>query len=181
MLFRSLEYAVNITKEKNSEAELAKYHENLETMVKERTEKLKTALEQNRYQLVRLDLLVEALGIGLWDMQIVNGDPYNPNNTVNWSDEFWQLLGYTDKTDFPNTMNGWSDRLHPDDKERTLDVFIRHVLDRTGKTPYDIEYKLLKKNGEYAHFKAFGATVRDKEGYPLRVAGAILEIKEEKT
>ena len=178
-----LEYATNITERKNNEAELIKYRDNLESLVKERTDELNSvntslmkALSEDKYQLAKLDLLVEASGIGLWDMQVVKGDPTNPNNTIVWSDEFRKLLGYSNEEDFPNKLNSWSNKLHPDDKERLLDAFTAHLLDRTGNTPYNIEYRLLKKNGEYARFKAFGATIRDEEGNALRVAGAIQEI-----
>lgn len=34
------------------------------------------------------------------------------------------------------------------------------------------------KNGEYRHFRAFGATLRDASGAPIRVAGALEDINE---
>jgi PAS domain-containing protein len=77
-------------------------------------------------------------------------------------------------------LSSWGDKLHPDDKERTLDAFAQHLLDRTGNTPYDLEYRLLKKNGEYSYYHAFGATIRDEEGYALRVTGAIQDITKDK-
>ena len=170
----------DITERKKNEIELSRYREKLEDLVKERTEELNAANLANKYQLVVLGLLVEASGIGLWDMEVVKGDPVNPNNPFTWSDEFRKILGYSSETDFPDILSSWSDKLHPDDKKRTLDAFARHLLDRSGKTPYDVEYQLLRKNGEYGHFKAYGATVRDEEGYALRVAGALLDITEKK-
>jgi len=67
-----------------------------------------------------------------------------------------------------------------DNKDRTLDCFLRHLLDKTGQTPYDLEYRLLKKNGEYGYFHAYGETVRDASGCAIRVAGALKDITEEK-
>jgi len=139
-------------------------------------EKLVKVKSENDYQLTKLGLLIKAANIGLWDMEVVQGDPLNPNNAFNWSDEFRKMLGYSSVVDFPNVLNSWSDKLHPEDKERSLEAFARHLLDRTGNTPYDLEYRLLKKNGEYSHFHAFGATFRDENGYALRVAGAIQDI-----
>jgi len=136
------------------------------------------ALKQDEFELVKLNLVVKVSGIALWDMQVVKGDPINPANTFTWSDEFRRMLGYSNETDFPNVLSSWSDRLHPEDKARALDCFSRHLLDRTGKTPFDIQYRLLKKNNEYSYFHAFGATVRDDEGYAVRVAGAIEDITE---
>jgi len=142
-------------------------------------EELTKVMAENDYQLTKYTLLIKAANIGLWDMRVVKGDPVNPNNTFEWSESFRQLVGYSEE-EFPNVLHSWSDRLHPSDKERTLDAFSRHLLDRTGNTPYDLEYRLLKKNGEYAHFHAFGATTRDENGFALRVAGAIQDITEAK-
>ena len=132
--------------------------------------------EQNQYQLTKLSLVMNASKIGLWDMHVVKGDPVNPNNSFTWSEEFRNMFGYSDENEFPNVLSSWSEKLHPDDKEKTLNAFAKHLLDRTGKTPYDIEYRILKKNGEYSYFHAFGATLRDEQGHAIRVAGAIQDI-----
>jgi len=89
-------------------------------------------------------------------------------------------LGYSNEAEFPNVLNSWSDKLHPEDKEKTLNAFAAHIIDRTGKTPFDVQYRLLKKSGEYGWFKAFGETIRDAEGYAIRVAGGIQEITKDK-
>jgi PAS domain S-box-containing protein len=137
-----------------------------------------TLHEQNEFQMTELELIMQASNIGLWDMLVVKGDPVNPSNAFHWTEKFRHLLGYSNEIDFPNVLSSWSDRLHPEDKKRALESFAQHLLDRSGKTPFDIEYRLLKKNGEYAHFHAYGSTVRDEQGYALRVAGAIQDITE---
>ena len=174
----------------NQEEELRQNMEEMQATQEEMMRKNRDAEEahaelvkvmaENEYQITKYSLLIKAAKIGLWDMQVVKGDPINPNNTFNWSDELRHMLGYSDESDFPNLLNSWSDKLHPYDKERTLDAFAKHLLDTTGNTPYDLEYRLLKKDGEYAHFRAFGATTRDENGYALRVAGAIQDITETK-
>ncbi|MDR0444188.1 MAG: PAS domain-containing protein, partial [Treponema sp.] len=132
------------------------------------------------YDLMKYKLTSEALGIALWDMDVVEGDPVNPNNKFTWSHEFRQMLGFSDEADFPNILSSWSGRLHPEDQKRTLDAFEAHMTDRTGKIPYDLEYRLMLKNGEYRHFRAFGTTMRDSNGTPLRVAGALQDIHDKK-
>jgi len=132
------------------------------------------------YMEAKLKLIIRASNIALWDMKIVDGDPVNPSNTFHWSNEFRYLLGYSNEIDFPNILCSWSDKLHPEDKKRTLDSFARHILDRSGRTPYDIEYRVQKKNGDYAYFHAFGTTIRDKQGHALKVAGAVQDITEAK-
>jgi len=150
------------------------------TDIFQREMQLVRARELNELQLTKLNLVVQATKIGLWDMEVVQDDPVNPSNTFIWSEEFRRMLGYTDENDFPNMLSSWSNLLHPEDKEAALDAFARHILDKTGKTPYDVEYRLLRKTGEYAYYRASGETIRDKNGNPIRVAGALMDITETK-
>ena len=130
--------------------------------------------------IIRSDLINQAAGVGLWDMSVIAGDPVNPKNEFWWSEQFRKMLGFTDEKDFPNVLESWSSRLHANDKDRVLTAFAAHLTDRTGKTPYDIEYQLALKNGSYRWFRATGATMRDPSGIPLRVAGALKNIHDEK-
>ncbi|MCL2125505.1 MAG: PAS domain S-box protein [Oscillospiraceae bacterium] len=150
------------------------------TDVYEREMELAHARELNELQLLKLNLAAKATKIGLWDMEIVSDDPVNPNNAFVWSDEFRQMLGYKDENDFPSVFKSWIDRLHPEDKEGAIDAFARHLMDETGKTPFDIEYRLMKKDGEYSYYRASGETIRDEHGTALRVAGALMDITETK-
>ncbi|MDR0328216.1 MAG: PAS domain-containing protein [Planctomycetaceae bacterium] len=150
------------------------------TGIREREKELVRVRQQNELQLTKLNLMVQATKIGLWDMEVVNEFPINPDNIFIWSDEFRRMLGFSNETDFPNVLRSWSDRLHPADVVRVLDDFQKHLLDKTGSTPYDVEYRLFKKNGEYGYFRASGETIRDEDGNPLRVAGALIDITETK-
>ena len=145
-----------------------------------RAKELIEVQKMNELQLSKLNLMVRATKIGLWDMEVVEGDPVNPANFFVWSDELRHMLGFVDENDFPNILSSWSDRLHPEDKEGILDAFEKHLTDKTGKTPYNVEYRLLKKDGEYAYFRASGETIRDENGNPLRIAGALMDVTETK-
>jgi len=150
------------------------------TEIHEREMQLAHARELNELQLLKLNLAVKGTKIALWDMEIVSSDFINPANTFIWSDEFRHMLGFSDENDFPNVFKSWMDRVHPDDKNQALDPFVEHLLDKSGQTPYDVEYRLLKKNGEYGYFRASGETIRDENGNPVRVAGALMDITETK-
>ncbi|MDR3000658.1 MAG: response regulator [Fibromonadaceae bacterium] len=130
------------------------------------------------YDLMKYKLTGDTLGIALWDMDVISGDPINPNNKFTWSQEFRAMLGFSDEADFPNVLQSWSNRLHPEDKERTLRALTAHINDHSGKTPYDVEYRLMLKDGHYRYFRAFGTSQRDSAGTPLRVAGALEDITE---
>ena len=150
------------------------------TDIHEREIKLASAQQKNELQLNKLNAVVKATKIGLWDVAIVNNDPTNPENIFSWSDEFRYMLGYTNEIDFPNTADSYYDRLHPDDLEKASTAIIKHLSDKTGKTPYDIEYRLMKKNGEYSYFRACGESIRDNEGNARYIAGAAMDITETK-
>lgn len=126
--------------------------------------------------LVRFDLAREMLQDGLWDLEVVAGDPVNPKNEFWWSDQFRRLLGYENVQEFPNVLDSWASKLHPEDAQRTVDAFTAHLTDRTGRTPYDLEYRLLCKDGEYRWFRARGQTKRAEDGTPLRVVGALSDL-----
>ncbi|MBP2111282.1 methyl-accepting chemotaxis protein [Paenibacillus silagei] len=132
------------------------------------------------YYKVRLEMITEAIEISLWEMDVYEGDPVNPNNEFRWTDELRRMIGYTDEHDFPNVLESWSNCLHPEDKEGVLQLFADHMLDRTGTIKYDIEYRLKTKAGEYKWFQATGTTVRSADGSPIMVAGALLDIHDKK-
>ena len=128
----------------------------------------------------RHDAIDSTLSEGSWSMNVVGRDPSNPNNAFWWSQQFRRLLGYQDENDFPNVLNSWSDSLHPEDKQAALDAFNSHVSDYTDATPFDLEYRLRRKDGVYRWFHAIGKTVRESDGTPIVVAGSILDITDSK-
>jgi len=160
--FAIITYAHDVTEMRNREIELI------------RTQKI------NEVQLTKLNLMVKGAHIALWDMEISKDNPTDFTNAIIYADEFRYMLGYSDETDFPNVLSSWSDKLHPEDKDRAVNAFSAHILDKTGKTPFDVEYRLLKKDGEYSYFHAYGATTREEDGTPIRVAGALMDVSEQK-
>ena len=134
---------------------------------------------QEDIQSLKLFLVAKATDIGLWDMPINSDDPANPYNIFNFSDNFRKLLGYENEEDFPNIFKSQVDCIHPNDREFVLNSYAVHVLDTSGKTPYDLEYRMIKKNGEIGFFRDVGETMRDENGKPLFVAGALLDKTEE--
>jgi len=144
----------------------------------------RNSIEKNffisEYDLMKYRLTSEALGIALWDMDFVNEDPSDPDNIFVWSKEVRQMFGFDDENDFPNVLSSLTNRIHPEDSQKAMKAFNKHVLDKTGKTPFNVEYRVKLKNGKYKYFNAFGTTLRDSEGLPLRVAGAFLDIDKRK-
>jgi PAS domain S-box-containing protein len=125
---------------------------------------------------IKYSLVSKSLDVALWDMLVDPSDPTGSNNEFCWSDEFRHLLGFSDEHDFPNLLSSWADRLHPEDKNKTLQAFSAHLNDYTGRTPYNVKYRLQNKVGEYVWLRADGATIRTSKGIPIRVAGSVQDI-----
>ncbi|MDM5280355.1 PAS domain-containing protein [Paenibacillus silvae] len=128
----------------------------------------------------RYDLVNRALVEAPWDMTVVAGDVVNPDNEFWWSPQFRKELGFNNEEDFPNVFSSWSSRLHPEDHDRVINDFAKHMNDYSGRTPYDLDYRLQRKNGEYRWYHAGGETIRDENGVPLRVAGTIRDVTHQK-
>ncbi len=156
--------------------------ENLSSIEANAVNKLKNAIDNYKraleYENMKYKLTSDSLGVALWDMDITDGDPFSPDSHVRWSDDLRRMLGFTDERDFPNNIEAYVACLHPDDKDFALDNIAKHVLDRTGKTPYNFNVRLKLKNGTYRHFHALGNTVRTEAGVPYRAAGALEDIND---
>jgi len=117
----------------------------------------------------RLDLATKSAGAGIWDWDIVTNEVYQ-------SPRFKELLGYEDH-EVEASFDFWEKNLHPDERDLVIkalnDNLERHI-------PFDKEYRLKTKSGEYHWFKSVGKTIRDDQNKPIRMSGAIIDINERK-
>ncbi|MDR3019926.1 MAG: response regulator, partial [Treponema sp.] len=142
--------------------------------------KLIEQFRSNEYDIMKYKLANDALSIALWDLNVVDGQPLGPGSKFTWSQEFRDMLGFSDENDFPNTAEALIEQFYPGDGEKVIDAFMKHAMDYTGKTPYDIEYHIKTKSGEYRCFHALETTQRDCAGNPLRMSGTLMDITEKK-
>ena len=123
-----------------------------------------------------LDILSSHAGVGLWDAILHEGDPMSPQARWTWSAEFRRLCGFSSQSEFPDVVQSWSDRLHPEDVDKTFAAFMG-ALNRTfGSDAYDTTYRLRVKDGSYRWFRATGGVVRDRNGKPRRACGSLTDI-----
>ena len=115
---------------------------------------------------VRTRLLIKAANLGLWDWDLLTNDVY-------FSPEWKRQLGYDDH-EFPNDYSAWNSRLHPDDVEATM-AAVQGFLDER-RSAYDIEFRLLHKDGSWRWILARADVVRDDTGRPIRMMGCHLYI-----
>ncbi|MCA2380093.1 PAS domain-containing protein [Agrobacterium genomosp. 3 str. RTP8] len=127
----------------------------------------------------RSNLLDEACGIGLWEAVLHNGDALHPKTRFAWSPEFRRLIGFDTEEDFPNLVNSWSDRLHPDDVSATFAAFAKHLEDKTGSVRYSVNYRLKVRDGSYKWFRATGGCVHQADGTTIRACGSLTDVNEE--
>ena len=120
-----------------------------------------------------LDTLGQHCGIGLWDAVFHEGDAMHPKARWTWSNEFRRLLGFRTTSEFPDVVQSWSERLHPDDAAATFAAF--GATCASGKS-YDVKYRLKVKSGEYRWFRATGGVVLDERRKPRRACGSLVDI-----
>jgi PAS domain S-box-containing protein len=113
-------------------------------------------------------LLAELVPQLIW---ITRPDGYHDYFNQRWYD-------YTGTTLEQTRGEGWSQLLHPDDLERTLETW-HHSL-RTGE-PYDIEYRFKEaRTGEYRWFLGRAVPARDERGAITRWFGTCTDIDDQK-
>lgn len=143
-----------------------------------------TQRKQNELKLTeainRFDLATQATKEGLWEMNVVAKDPINPDNSAWWSSRFKELLEYDDNDIFPEKLDTWASKLHPEDREKVMKALYEHLVDKTGNVPFDTEFRILNRKGEYLWFSSTAETQRDEVGTPLKIAGSIRNINRRK-
>ena len=95
---------------------------------------------------------------------------------IEWFGNLDKLLGYA-QGEFPKTFEAWMNNIHPDDRNR-ITVAVNNHLKKNK--PYNVEYRVRKKDGNYNYWWARGIAVRDEKGNPYRWVGAITDITERK-
>jgi PAS domain S-box-containing protein len=118
----------------------------------------------------RYSLMTDGSGDGLWDIDTTD-------DTIWYSPAYRNLLGYEGEHDYPSTLQTWRDGIHPDDRTATLEAY--HSLIENG-TPYNPEYRIRNKQGEWRWLKTRSKSQLDEQGKIYRVAGAVTDITDQK-
>ncbi|MCW6512875.1 methyl-accepting chemotaxis protein [Lichenifustis flavocetrariae] len=128
----------------------------------------------------RAELLDDACGVGLWEAVLFQGDAMHAKSIWTWSPEFRRLLGYESESEYPNVVQSWSDRLHPDDVAPTFAAFVGHLADKSGRSRYDVTYRLKVRDGSYRWFRATGGCRYASDGQTVRACGSLTDIHKQK-
>ena len=129
----------------------------------------------------RSELLDDACGIGLWEAVLHRADAMHAQSRWTWSPELRRLIGYEQEAEFPNVVQSWSDRLHPDDVAPTFAAFTSHLADKTGRSRYDVTYRLKVRDGSYRWFRATGGCRYAADGTTVRACGSLTDVHKQKS
>ena len=94
-----------------------------------------------------------------------------------FSSTYAMLTGYDPQYLSTLDAHGLSDLMHPADFPVQRAAATRHM---ESGTPYDVPIRLRMASGEYRWFQLRGAVQRDNEGKPVRTAGSICDIHQQK-
>ena len=117
---------------------------------------------------------------GSWSMDLTKYAIDDVNSPMVYSDQFKKILGYNPNTnEFPDLMGTWITKIHPDDVETASAAMAKQLADPSGATVFDMEYRLLHKNGYYFWVRASSYVVWEGRT-PVMAAGTILDINDSK-
>ena len=131
------------------------------------------SVESSRRELIRQKIRMEeasrAAQVALWEWDLRTGER-------NWTDVVDSLLGYEPGA-LPRTNRAWEAVVHPEDLPRVAGLLERHI---EQYEPYDIEYRVKKRDETYAWWRDRGICLRDEKGKAYRMTGACLDVTEQK-
>ncbi|HEV7589504.1 MAG TPA: PAS domain S-box protein, partial [Longimicrobium sp.] len=95
---------------------------------------------------------------------------------ITWSDETYRILGLQPGETAP-TMAYFRGHIHPGDRELQAAATARAVA---GDGRYDLEYRLIRPNGEVRTIHSVGEVICDASGRPRRAFGVVQDVTERK-
>jgi DNA-binding CsgD family transcriptional regulator len=104
----------------------------------------------------------------LYDWDIETG-------AVSLSEQIDRDLGLPDGR-FPRTIEGWLDRIHPEDREKTMEALARSI---EHAEPFHIEYRLQHADGRWLVFSDQGVLLTGRGGRPTSMVGAMRDVTHE--
>jgi PAS domain S-box-containing protein len=131
---------------------------------------VESVLPGEAFDLDALALAERSAGIGVWSIDLATGH-------VRATAQFFRIMGL-EPTREPVPIESIRALRHPDDRERVLAGF-REALEG-GTDAYEIEYRILRPDGELRWIFGRGRIVRDHNGTPTRYSGVDLDITERK-
>src|SRR5665647_1509865 len=158
----------DITDVKEVEAKLNETLDNLENLVKERTDELEEAYSSLKESENGLAEAQRMAHIGNWDWNLVT-------NKVYWSDETYRIFGLNPQ-EFGATYDAFLSYVNPEDR-KYLENANKEAL---NGNIYDIDYRIRLDDGEERVVHSKREVIFDKKNIPVRMKGTVQDITESK-
>lgn len=129
----------------------------------------KLAEERLRENEEWLQLAARAARSGTWEWDLASGE-------IRWSDEHRELFGIASEK--PVTREKWFAMVHPDDLPAIEEAGLR-CSEEGEEWPEVIEYRI-RRGGETRWICAWGKTVRNDSGHPVRILGISVDVTDHK-
>ena len=87
------------------------------------------------------------------------------------------MRAYTGQTEAEVVGFGWLDTIHPDDRERTVQVWMEAVQTRSL---FEMEYRMRGTDGNYRYFQVRGVPILNEDGSIREWVGTCIDIQDRK-
>ncbi|HEU5080036.1 MAG TPA: response regulator [Opitutaceae bacterium] len=136
----------------------------------QRDRELAEAQARLRESEARLSNALRATNDGVWEWRI-------QEERIYFSARWKANLGY-EPHEIPDELDEWRKRVHPADRARLQKA--EEEFFASQRSTFQIEYRLLHKNGDYRWIALRAFLERDSKGAPSRLTGADADITEQK-
>ncbi len=146
----------------NTHLSLSEQKHHLEHLVREKTLQLQ---EKND----KLEASQQIAKLGFWSLDL-------QHDKLFWSDEVYNIFELT-KNNFTPTYDLFLDSIHPDDKDRVNELYLKSL---ENKTHYESIHRIQIKNGTIKWIKEQCKTTFDEKGKALLSIGTTQDITADK-
>ena len=113
----------------------------------------------------KLQLVAKVSADAIYDWDIVAG-------MTRWNHGLQTLFGYSDQDVMTHTW--WEDHVHPDDREGAIASVAAAIREHVQF--WSLEYRYLRADGSFSHVIDRGYFIYDKDGRPLHMIGAMVDV-----
>lgn len=139
---------------------------NISAAIESQNSKTELLLSNERFERVS-----QATNDAIWEFEI-------GKSQLLWNDGYWKLFGHK-PSDSHATVENWESLIHPDDKERIIRSMNAHI--ETNESAVWVgEYRFKRADGSWAYIYDRGSVIRNEQGAPLRMVGAMQDISSRK-
>lgn len=130
----------------------------------------RSSLEETESAKERYDIVAKATSDTIWDWKI-------QEDSFSWNKGIQGVFGYK-KEDVGKTSRWWFDRVHPEDSIRVSVKLYNFLAEKVEK--WQDEYRFACADGTYKYVFDRGFLVKDAEGRPIRMLGAMQDVTRQK-